>query len=251
MFYVACNVPNVEAYASECRVSKCNTGWRASEDGSECLANKCSCRNGIKATGEKCLTDGAQICESCDIGFKLSDDDNTFACTGKQWLAKRILVDPYSLNLHLGILLSLGKCIVCRSLLVFGHSASRPLLVFCAYCISLCVSLSACNVANAKAYSSGCVLSSCNTGWKVSDDKSKCVANTCSCPKGTAAVGAKCVSDGATICESCNAGFKFDNTNEACAGPLAVYCRCQWPFCLCVQCLSNDFTNASCYLSLG
>ena len=76
----------------------------------------------------------------------------------------------------------------------------------------------ACNVANAKAYSSGCLVSACNTGWKVSQDKAKCEANICSCPNGIAPTGAKCAADGAEICEKCNTGFKLGNLPPACAG---------------------------------
>ena len=88
------------------------------------------------------------------------------------------------------------------------------------------VSFAACNVVNAKTYSSGCLLSSCDAGWKVSDDKTKCLANICLCPNGIAATGAKCVSDEAKICESCDAGFKPDKRagiTVACTGKL--YCR--------------------------
>ena len=76
----------------------------------------------------------------------------------------------------------------------------------------------ACNVANAKAYSSGCLVSACNTGWKASQDKAKCEANICSCENGIPSTGAKCAADGAEICEKCNAGFNLHKALGTCNG---------------------------------
>ena len=67
----------------------------------------------------------------------------------------------------------------------------------------------ACDVGNAKSYSKGCEVSSCSTGWKVSDDKSKCEANQCSCDNGVGTSAANCPEDGTAKCESCDAGFKL------------------------------------------
>ena len=80
----------------------------------------------------------------------------------------------------------------------------------------------ACNVANAETYGSACEVSSCNTGWRVSDDKSECVANKCSCPDGTASSGANCPSDGANGCRFCDPGFELDAEQTACTGPFGV-----------------------------
>ena len=80
----------------------------------------------------------------------------------------------------------------------------------------------ACDIQHAKSYSIGCEVSSCDIGWKVSEDKAKCVANTCSCLNGIASTGAKCVSDRAKICESCGAGFKLTSAGDACAGVFAL-----------------------------
>ena len=79
------------------------------------------------------------------------------------------------------------------------------------------LSCAVCDVENAKSYSKGCEVSSCSTGWKVSDDKSKCEANQCSCPDGAASTGVKCVSDGAKICASCDPGFKLKDS-RTCTG---------------------------------
>ena len=78
----------------------------------------------------------------------------------------------------------------------------------------------ACNVDNAKAYETGCLVSTCNTGWRVSSDKAQCLANDCSCENGKEATGAKCVTHGSTTCESCNAGFKLDSDKSLCAGTM-------------------------------
>ena len=52
----------------------------------------------------------------------------------------------------------------------------------------------------------------------MSEDKSECVANKCSCVNGVELTGAQCVNDGAKACESCNAGFKLDSASSTCAG---------------------------------
>ena len=80
--------------------------------------------------------------------------------------------------------------------------------------------LSGCSIANAKSYSKACDVSSCNAGWKVSDDKSKCEANVCACPNGIGSSGAKCSTDGASTCESCDDGFKLASDSKSCTGVL-------------------------------
>ena len=77
---------------------------------------------------------------------------------------------------------------------------------------------SACSITNAERYSKGCEVSICEAGWKVSDDKSKCTANQCSCPNGVGSSGAKCPTDGDSKCESCNAGFKLASDSKSCTG---------------------------------
>ena len=76
----------------------------------------------------------------------------------------------------------------------------------------------ACNVDNAETYQAGCLVSTCNTGWRVSSDKAQCLANDCSCENGKEATGAKCVTHRSTTCESCNTGFKLDSRTPSCAG---------------------------------
>ena len=80
--------------------------------------------------------------------------------------------------------------------------------------------LPGCGITNAESYSKGCEVSSCEAGWKVSDDKSKCVANQCSCSNGVGSSGAKCPTDGDSKCESCNVGFKLAADSKSCAGIL-------------------------------
>ena len=65
---------------------------------------------------------------------------------------------------------------------------------------------------HAKSYSAGCKLASCDTGWKPSRDKKKCVANVCSCANGQALSGVKCLRDGANLCGSCKTGFKLSKS---------------------------------------
>ena len=71
MSYAACNVANAKTYSSGCVVSSCNMGWSVSTDNSECVVNNCECLNGIAPSGEKCPSDGAKRCVTCDPGFKL------------------------------------------------------------------------------------------------------------------------------------------------------------------------------------
>ena len=92
---------------------------------------------------------------------------------------------------------------------------------FIQYAFRCCVklrALSGCAVANAASYSSGCVVSACTTGWKVSDDYSECDPNVCSCPDGTPASGATCAVDGGNMCQSCGTGFKLSEDKTACYG---------------------------------
>ena len=78
----------------------------------------------------------------------------------------------------------------------------------------------ACNVSNAKNYSSGCQVSSCNAGWSVDADKAKCVANVCFCTNGIALSGEQCLSNGLQRCASCNSGFKLREDQTACDGTI-------------------------------
>ena len=85
MCYVACNVSNAKNYSSGCQVSSCNTGWTVGLDQTlnrtKCVSkNKCLCPNGIAASGEKCPSDGAKKCASCNPGFSLAANQN--ACIG-------------------------------------------------------------------------------------------------------------------------------------------------------------------------
>ena len=85
------------------------------------------------------------------------------------------------------------------------------------------ITVTPCNTANAKTYSSGCVVSSCNTGWSVSADKAKCVANVCSCQNGIAPSGEKCPIDGVKKCASCNTGWRLNSGKTEC---MANHCEC-------------------------
>ena len=78
----------------------------------------------------------------------------------------------------------------------------------------------ACAVENAKNYRIGCEVSSCELGWKVSEDKAKCVANQCKCLNGVGTSKASCPVDGAFECESCNPGFQFNQEKMSCEGML-------------------------------
>ena len=82
------------------------------------------------------------------------------------------------------------------------------------------VRFAACSVSNAKSYSSGCEVSACTTGWKVSDDKSKCLANVCVCENGVASSGETCETDGDKMCDSCDKGSKLRQDKTACDGRL-------------------------------
>ena len=77
-----------------------------------------------------------------------------------------------------------------------------------------------CNVTHAISYSSECAVSACNTGWKVSDDQSKCQANVCLCPNGVAPSDGACTVDRATVCQSCGSGFELTDDEKACDGTL-------------------------------
>ena len=75
-----------------------------------------------------------------------------------------------------------------------------------------------CNVDKATAYSSGCLVSACSTGWRVSADNAQCDPNICSCENGAPVTGAECTTHGSNICESCNTGFQLDAGTSSCIG---------------------------------
>ena len=75
-----------------------------------------------------------------------------------------------------------------------------------------------CNVAHAKTYESGCKVSACKTGWRVSANKAQCDPNVCTCDNGEGATGAKCVTHGNERCESCNDDFRLDSGTLSCTG---------------------------------
>ena len=80
ILFAGCAVPRAKSYSSGCAVASCDTGWKVSDDNSTCAANVCSCANGVRASGAKCASDGAKVCESCNSGFKLRADNT--ACDG-------------------------------------------------------------------------------------------------------------------------------------------------------------------------
>ena len=86
--------------------------------------------------------------------------------------------------------------------------------------INVCIACVACAVENVKDYRIGCEVSSCDVGWKVSDDKAKCIANQCKCLNGAGTSEANCPVDGALKCESCNAGFELNQEKMSCDGTL-------------------------------
>ena len=90
------------------------------------------------------------------------------------------------------------------------------LVLICARIMSLVCP--ACAVPHAAKYSSPCLVSTCNAGWKVSTDRSKCEANACSCANGVPPSGAACAVDGAKMCQSCVPGFKLNAGKTACDG---------------------------------
>ena len=82
-------------------------------------------------------------------------------------------------------------------------------------------------------------MSACNTGWRVSDDKRKCLANVCVCPNGVASSGEKCATDGDKMCESCDNGFKLRLNKTACDGiSIVAWERLLYflhMYCICVK----------------
>ena len=106
----------------------------------------------------------------------------------------------------------------CPMLLNFVH---EDLMLFGMFspdfypCCQKCVD---CNVMKVISYRSACEVSRCEVGWSVSQDKTKCDANQCLCPNGTASSGANCTSHGATRCANCDTGFYIDDASGSCTG---------------------------------
>ena len=114
-------------------------------------------------------------------------------------------------------------------LVLVEYVAARIIFLFASVHSLLFTSpFAACTVSEAKSYSSGCLVESCNTGWTVSDDKSTCEENICSCDNGVASSGAKCPSNEANKCESCKNGFKLSVDNEACEGRCVCMYVCMY-----------------------
>ena len=76
---VACAVTQAKSYGPGCQVATCTTGWKVSSD-NKCEANTCVCNNGVASSGAQCVIDGSNNCDSCNSGFKLSEDGT--ACDG-------------------------------------------------------------------------------------------------------------------------------------------------------------------------
>ena len=169
-----------------------------SGDKTKCEANQCSCTNGVGSSGAKCLIDGDPKCESCNAGFKLASDSKS--CSGM------------SIRLHVVIT---DCCHAYAPTLAFENYIVRQ---FATAMTTIFLLLSACSISNAKTYSKGCEVSSCDAGWKVSGDRSKCEANRCLCTNGVGSSGAKCLIDGDPKCESCKAGFKLASDIKSCSG---------------------------------
>ena len=132
-----------------------------------------------------------------------------------------------------------GKC-VCIYAIEGTHALTHDPTM------SVCTHL-ACAVQHAKSYSSGCVVSACTTGWRVSDDKSKCLANVCVCSNGVASSGEKCASDGGKMCDSCGDGFKLTRDKTACEGMYVprgsgeAFVFLIYKYCTCVLCVAKAF----------
>ena len=91
-------------------------------------------------------------------------------------------------------------------------------------CVCVCVCVCpACTVPHAANFSLGCVVSTCNAGWKVNANESKCEANVCLCTNGVPPSGAACAVDGAKMCQSCVPGFKLNAGKTACDGMVEDY----------------------------
>ena len=89
---------------------------------------------------------------------------------------------------------------------------------------------------------------SCNTGWIINRDRTKCICTCtriadfrnrcsfvalrtcsplfavkrCGCKNGVAETGARCRTDGAANCKSCNAGYKMNKQRTECISTFAL-----------------------------
>jgi len=56
-------------------------------------------------------------------------------------------------------------------------------------------------------------------------------ANTCTCTNGVAVTGDSCLTDGASICGSCNAGYTKNAEGTACDGN-NIFFKLKFNFCV-------------------
>ena len=180
----------------------------------------CRCNDGTPMSGANCKSDGGLECESCNPGFKLRQDKT--ACDGvllMRGVKVTGMLDACSCFVagmdvqRFGIFM-FHVCVCTYALWCVGRSKNKENT-------SVCFRAD-CAVPQATSYSSGCAVSGCKSGWKVSDDKTKCVINVCSCPNGVGATGGACTVDGSNMCESCNGGFKLRQDRTTCDGALLV-----------------------------
>ena len=58
-----------------CELCQVGTTWN--EYTETCETNDCRCRDGTPSTGVSCLFNGDESCNSCDLGYHLTDDTGT------------------------------------------------------------------------------------------------------------------------------------------------------------------------------
>ena len=57
---------------------------------------------------------------------------------------------------------------------------------------------------------------SCNSGFTINAQRTRCALKVCSCPNGTPKIGAACAVHGAAMCASCNSGFSINGQQTGC-----------------------------------
>ena len=113
----------------------------------------CICTNGVASTGANCPENGASKCVSCSTGWRINNDRTE--CTSK--------------SAHCHVHKNISK-----------HKALHPFV--------LCVAENICTCENGVAPTgSGCPVNSaakctsCNTGWTINNQKTKCIGTYAHC----------------------------------------------------------------------
>lgn len=166
-----CNDNEFSISGGQCQA--CAAGESSSAGDAACRANQCTCDNGDAAIGASCTSDGAEVCDSCEDGYSLSNG----ACVENQ-------------------------CTCDNGDAATGADCTENNAENCASCgdgFEL-------NADNA------CLRVTCDPGQHLESSflgGSSCVDNVCRCDNGDGHTGLDCATHDEESCASCGDGYEL------------------------------------------